>query len=993
LEQLYVTHCLYGEGRSRQAGFNVRASSSEDPLILRFAVEYPAYEVPAGMTDAGNEAAPRRLALVRIPGGKSALIHSVHLTEDDKGRPNNYFSHMLILPEVKTSTAVATWASPGWATHCPADIDSILPALGELPAGGSINDSAVTAFLRGSESEDSEHSGFLYPQRLAADRDRRRDLLRMVLRGCQLTLEAPASAPRNRLFILAEPGLTALLLYAASRLLPEALAAKLTFSTYEHARRDLRGYRHARVVGTYTTDTSRGLEREFYTDRGYALDTFNHEFSHELDGQRPAEIEDWIELAARGEWNTLDRVYNMLGDKHQSLLTFHEAREAYHLSNRLASGEASAQDLLNLRESASGPALLEKYQDQVWPLIREMSLTDLHFREAFAGTMAEHVAELEHHAAEALRRPPPSDWQSHWQLLRYALKDEPTRLWGTFQRLIPAPPYPPELRLALLEELQILAPRYRAQFRAHHLLKNCPSVELKLQVDSRLERETVVWALCYALLDHAAAAEAVHLLHDGDAALVGTFWEEFQLLTNEEQRRSLLKPLFPASAAGAKFLNLSLHNGCRLRPETLEWVLNSFGALKKEWVQHWLAENNLGALLDVLRNAGEGSESLWARLVAQLDSNLLVPGDAYQQALLMELGAAKDRPGPGMPAQAAQTIADWILVREHFETASAMAETSRPALIAACNRLGLDALQLLSAYCNQFVLPRGFDKEVVDDFAGFFHNFSSSEREYQAVSCRLLWWLRLLEGCSDQEQRALYQSYYFDNHVPLEFRWRLAEESHATGKLLASVYESAIDPRQPATTTDKVPQEVPNDGYSYQITGLNEETAGAPLMRSLLGQIVWLLPTLAGVILAVVLCASFSDLLRKTPALTPFLIVIYALAEAVAFLSVCLAVRKQARTNQPSAGPLGSAALAGLVGLGGVVLGGYIWDTPLRLLACVGGSIAAGSVLAALVGTGLPYLLRRRGWEARLSAGAMARPLAGVAALLLYFGLASWLLG
>src|ERR1700745_1989512 len=74
--QLYVTHCLYDEGLSREAGFGVRASSTRDPLLLRFALEYPPYEPPPGLLGI-EAAAPRRLALVRVPGGRSALIHSV----------------------------------------------------------------------------------------------------------------------------------------------------------------------------------------------------------------------------------------------------------------------------------------------------------------------------------------------------------------------------------------------------------------------------------------------------------------------------------------------------------------------------------------------------------------------------------------------------------------------------------------------------------------------------------------------------------------------------------------------------------------------------------------------------------------------------------------------------------------------------------------------------------------------------------------------------
>src|SRR4051794_40570136 len=88
VHQLYITHCLRDEGVYPQAGFTARASSTTDPLLLRFALEYPRYELPIALNDGKKAAAaaPRRLALVRIPGGRSALIHSAHLPEDDRGR-------------------------------------------------------------------------------------------------------------------------------------------------------------------------------------------------------------------------------------------------------------------------------------------------------------------------------------------------------------------------------------------------------------------------------------------------------------------------------------------------------------------------------------------------------------------------------------------------------------------------------------------------------------------------------------------------------------------------------------------------------------------------------------------------------------------------------------------------------------------------------------------------------------------------------------------
>src|SRR6185369_2519391 len=103
------------------------------------------------------------------------------------------------------------------------------------------------------------------PPRLAGDRKRRRRLLALTLRGLLLALPAGPTAPRGRLYLLAEPGLVALLLYGAARLLPPGLAGALTFSTYENVLSALRSYRHARAVGTWAAEPARGLDDEFFT--------------------------------------------------------------------------------------------------------------------------------------------------------------------------------------------------------------------------------------------------------------------------------------------------------------------------------------------------------------------------------------------------------------------------------------------------------------------------------------------------------------------------------------------------------------------------------------------------------------------------------------------------------------------------------------------------------------------------------------------------------
>ena len=89
------------------------------------------------------------------------------------------------------------------------------------------------------------------------------------------------------------------------RLLPRPAVQHMTFTTYENARTALRSYRHAQIIGTWTADPTLGLTGEFYRERGYVLDTVNDQWSKELTAQHNPALEEWVELAARGEWATI----------------------------------------------------------------------------------------------------------------------------------------------------------------------------------------------------------------------------------------------------------------------------------------------------------------------------------------------------------------------------------------------------------------------------------------------------------------------------------------------------------------------------------------------------------------------------------------------------------------------------------------------------------------------------------------------------------------
>jgi len=1006
IDQLQVTHCLYDEGVFRQAGFTIRAASTRDPLLLRFAQEYPFYRSPLGMKEgqASASAAPRRLALVRIPGGRSALVHSVPLMDDGRGRPNNFVSHILVHSSLHPREALAAWASTGWMMgyHPPATDKDVAP-LQRVPNGEVVCDAAVTALLQAAvDSDDADLATLIFPPRLAGLPERRRELLSLALRGCLLALQAGPTAARGRFYLLAEPGFTALLLYAVARLLPQALAKNLTFSTYEHAHRDLRSYKHTQVVGTYLADPSQGLEEEYYTTRGFALDTFSNKYSPELMENGELPIDEWIDLATRGEWGTIDKVHRLQGKTATSLVSFKDALHAAKLSRLMASGKANAEDLIALKRSSCGPSILERHRDMIWPLVRDGSLTDASLREEFGELLRDNLTELEQRAATVMRGQSPATWQPHWKLISAILGGQPARLRDTFQRIVPEPPYAAELRFPLLRELRCLQlSPIDQRLPLNALLRDCSTDELDQFALSDLPREWFVLALCHALARTATRAYAVRRLHEGDDALIRSFWEQFKLLVDETQRRVILARLFrPDDPQSEVFLGRLLNSGCSVRAETLEWLLNSLDAFSRKKDEFWDRDNHLGQLLEMLRGLGDEAESIWARLCSQINQDVLLRVDAHQNTLLLELASAKDRPGRSIPVKIAEIISEWVVLREHFEKATGIAADASPAIIAACNHRDLDLIAILKRYFERFIEPQGLIREVLVDFVGFFHSFYPDGTEYQDHGSRLLAWLDVVGGCTDEARRAEYQQFYLDTFVPPEYRRRLTEETSQAGKLLPAVLEHVPLAIGTAAATCAIPIGAAADEV-FQLTGVRI-ASGQPCVSfvSMWNRLPWLLCTICGGLLVALVTGFFHLKPTALAVLAPFVPLVAALAESMTLQSVALStVRLQGQ--RPNVRDLFhtlgvevlAAAILGVVSalvVGGVTMA---WKGNSMLSLALGISVAGGVLSAAVFGIAVPFALGRVRWASRIAGGPIARCLVSTLALAMFFSLARWLIG
>jgi len=527
------------------------------------------------------------------------------------------------------------------------------------------------------------------------------------------------------------------------------------------------------------------------------------------------------------------------------------------------------------------------------------------------------------------------------------------------------------------------------------LLGGCSVEELERFAGADLPRTWFAHALCHGVLRPETRAHAITCLHEGDDVLILALWEHFEHLADEEQRRAILAALFPPDdAQGPRFLSRFLRTCSTMRAETLEWLLDSLKAWKTLWHEFWSRDDHCGRLLELLRGLGLDASRLWERLFDQIDAVVLLPGSSYQQLLLMNLAAVRDRPGPSLPPAVAQAINDWVSLREHFENAAGVPESTRRAIIDACNRRFLDPITPLSDYFDRFIAPQGTRPEVVDDFTAFFHSFYLAGCEHRHYSSRLLGWLRVASRCSDDVTRAALQQHYLDREVPVEFRWQLAEEANRAGLLLPEVFERVPKPTRESKERemDFATKAALGDEV-LQLTGALDAGAAhaPPLRRSIRSRGPWLAASLAAGLAAVFLFGStagksqLANLALFVPALLLFV-------DGITQQSVGMKVRFLRRglpALQSLPQQLRREFTCGLcLGIGGgLILAAVVllWAGSWRFAACLAIATMLASGLSAALGLLLPWFLHEIPARPWMAAGPLARLLAAASALAALF--------
>ncbi len=668
-EQLYVTHCTRADSVGGQEGFGVRAGSTSDPALLRFAQELPAYELPLEMWSLNPTArqAPRRLARAELPDGRVALAHSAYLPRDTRGREGSYFTHILFYERLSPLEALRAWAAPEWQTDYAPGAPKELPPFVGLPSGRPIHDAALTAFLDPSAgpATDQDLATSVLPARAAAAGARRRHWLRLALVAWLRALAAPEDG-RSRVFVRAEPGVLALLLYAVARLLPEPLVAGLTFSTYESGLRERRG---ARVIGTYTGSEQRGLDEDYALRHGHALDLFRDP----ADAGEPAPaVEQLVALAAGGDWAAVDEVHALWArGAPPSAETLAEAALLQPAYRRARAAPPALPDLATLARSALGRELLAELTPPVWPLVWRTCLEDDRTRSDFAPLLLQRREELEDNFARALTAGGEPPWPKHWGLLRNILPAAEAA--ACYRRGLTAArgeaglgQLPLAARLALLCEWQAVEPgRPLLPEEDADLLQTAGGAELRELLDKGLPAGWVGQALCRALAEPGRANEVKALLSQKAAGRVRGLCAALAALDGPRGGDLLARLLLQRQSESIETFALLQANGLALAPAVLEGVLEQARAARGEWLRHWLDGDHLAKLGQALQPGSDLLRRIWARYVRVIDEDYLL-GDRKQAALVKRLQRTRVRLGERTPREAVEALDDWSRLHEQL---------------------------------------------------------------------------------------------------------------------------------------------------------------------------------------------------------------------------------------------------------------------------------------------------------------------------------------
>ncbi len=805
-EQFYVTHCVTADSVMNAPGYSVRAASAAgDPDSLKRALEFPPYELPLEMwrEKPAKALTPRRLARIKRPAGGIWAAHSVYLEKDTMNRDRSYFTHLIQLPEAVGAVAVLeSWDADGWVKEYAPGASKTLPR-GRLPVGTAISPAALTSFLTRPQAGPTELSVVVCPRDFRKSAESRRELVTRFLKAVVLVAAAleDEESRRDRLFVHAEPGLVAMLTYAAVCILPPSFTTDLTFTTFEPAHRGIRDYQLATVIGTVLGGTGKGLDADLTTTRGYGIDTFFPEKSSpELrEGtDLPPGVEELVDLAMGGEWDLIADVHRLCATEDGAGMdrirgTIPLARAV----SRLNRGGLTSPDLMALKKDRRGGALLLAKAEKVWEYLEEAVLTDALLRETFRDWLADpnRLTEYRRQASEALVRGELAAWESRWELIREVA--DPAEKKSQIEKA----------QKSLDKYLPTLAPAARDRLRKacaetgvwpdHHLLAPTTPQELETLLAPDVPPDWQGYT-CFAvmgpdaknwLLDSTRPYRAVmrervrrHLLAAPSPVLAGYVQQVRPFVASDPV--FLLDLFRPFRKECVDFLGHLIDAGVD-RIDAADWFnlldeLDVYGS--PQWKGFLFRNDHLAKLLTGFK-ADSVAPTVWGWGLGQLTAQLF-DGNKWEVGVYEQLSKARMNLGAaGIPLKvvlpeggpAKLNAADTILT---VMADPASAETFEPGqLVRSYQKFEMKPVDgLLKIYLRGGFnrLDPGLDPGSLAPLVVAFRVCFPVTNESSARSA-VTQWLHLSESCPVQT-RAVFQYHFVQQCVPIEYHQQLVDD-------------------------------------------------------------------------------------------------------------------------------------------------------------------------------------------------------------------------
>lgn len=795
IDQFFVTHCHKSESKQGQAGWSVRAASTDDEGLLVFAQKLLPFKLPLDMTGGGfrHEDLPRRLALVPAPEGRVALVHSAPLLRPDTvGRPGNFFSHILVLDSLSPVEALQAWGAPDWVLDYPDGAPQELSPLQTVPRGEVLGDGAMRAFLNGKPAPAGAEGGVAtvpWPEDRLAEVGDRRTLFRAVLAAWLILLERPAPttvAPggmsgaggiaRSRLFVQAEPGLVALLLFGVARLLPENWVKDLWFSTFE-VQAALREPSLAQAIGTYSHNKMRGLEADYLGRRGYGVDTFLGVVSPELTDRSSQALDLLIDLAAAdGSDRLIDRLHDYCRlSSRRGMVALDQAARLFRAERRVRAKQHDLNDLMALQDNELGRSVLAdpEVQRLALPVLRpyrhDRSIVD-RFRDLFRHP--DHLAEFRSQARTALRSPTLDDWRKELDALRWyhpTPAEQGRALDGLIAELTDTgegPRLSPTARRSILEERSRVEPSWPTVPEASGWLLDVTSPEEVLVLRRSIPAAWFEQAMHRWVRgrDVGIVLSALDAADDDEFQALVLAMKDFkspetvvELMAHEPDR---------APDRFGRFISLRL----KFKPEYIEWALLALQADQPAWDRYWNEPDTLGRVMGMLGPEHQTCRRIWARQAQGLNNQCLAPASP-EAARLRRLVAARKALGDRVPEGPALTIDRWQRLVEQLHDPPPWADPDELATL--IRDLGYQSRRgLLRGTFDHYIASHNgqIPPDRVAKLARSVRGFYATEAEAAAV------WAELIRQVLRQDRLTEYEIAYFKEVSLPESRRNLAAE-------------------------------------------------------------------------------------------------------------------------------------------------------------------------------------------------------------------------